>query len=120
MAVKCVTGYNQLLQTNDILECQLGEIYTKADETKKRNMTVGLSIALNNLCNNGVFRKVVIKGVKGHFYGLPDWFEANGYGELKKEYLVKLIEKTKRQRYETVTMEKQYGDIIMASRNIFG
>jgi len=87
-AIECIKGHNRFLQTTDILECVL-DPETRKDEKKKKNATVGISVALNNLCSRGTLKKIVIQGVKGHFYGLPEWF--NEDGSVKKEYLTNLL-----------------------------
>jgi hypothetical protein len=77
LALDCVRNRGVFLQTSEILECAVSK-EDLADEKKRRNALVAASIALNNLCAKGVLRKVVVNGVKGHFYGLPEWFDEKG------------------------------------------
>jgi hypothetical protein len=77
-ALDCIQSNGVFMQTLDILECMFSGTDELEDERRKRNATVSLSVTLNNLCNKGVLRKIVVGGVKGHFYGLPDWFAENG------------------------------------------
>ena len=88
LAIGCITSNAKFLQTSDILECAIKQ-EDKGDEKRKRNALVGLSVALNNLCSKGVLRKIVVKGVKGHFYGLIEWF--NEDGSVKSSYIVNMM-----------------------------
>ena len=77
-AIECIEARKQFLQTTEILECVLFGSDDLLDEKRRRNALVGLSVALNNLSAKGFLKKIVIQGVKGHLYGLPDWFEETG------------------------------------------
>ncbi len=105
MALDCLKKHNELLQTNEILAASLPAYQDENDERKKKAMNVGLSVALNNMCDNGTLRKVIIKGYKGHFYGLPHWF---GEKALYGEYAAKLREKTKRNEYAPVILSEDF------------
>jgi hypothetical protein len=76
--LECIQANGIFLQTLDILEFMFSGADELEDEKRRRNATVSLSVTLNNLCNKGILRKIVVSGVKGHFYGLPDWFAENG------------------------------------------
>ena len=88
-AMECIKTKGIFLQTTEILECTLFDSDDLQDEKKKRNAIVGISVALNNLCSKGFLRKIVVQGVKGHFYGLPDWFE--DVNTPKREYLANFM-----------------------------
>jgi hypothetical protein len=77
-AVECIRAHCYFLQTTEILECVLYGSEDLQNERKKRQALVGLSVALNNLVDKGVLRKIVLKGIKGHFYGFPEWFQEDG------------------------------------------
>ena len=83
-----ICNHGVFVQTTDML----GEVLTTADlhdEKKRRSGLVSLSIALNNMCARGALRKIVIQGIKGHLYGLPEWFDENN--RPKNEHLANLM-----------------------------
>ena len=88
-ALDCINAQGIFLQTVDILEWMFSGIDDLADEKRKRNAIVSLSVTLNNLCNKGVLRKLVVYGVKGHFYGLPEWFGENG--QIKPAHIANIM-----------------------------
>jgi hypothetical protein len=90
LAVKYIKQEGVLLQSTDIFHFILKNDAPK-DEAMEVSSIVALSIALNNLCSNGVLRKLVVQGVKGHFFGLPEWFNDND--TIDNKYLIKVAEK---------------------------
>jgi hypothetical protein len=90
-ALDCINSHGIFLQTVDILERVFNGTHELEDEKRKRNAIVSLSVTLNNLCNKGLLRKLVVHGVKGHFYGLPEWFGENGH--IKPAHIANLMAK---------------------------
>lgn len=79
----CDKGFPQ--RTHDILE-HFMHIYP--DCVKSQKMVSALSLALNQMVDNGMFIRMPIKGFKGYFYGPCDWFNSNG--KLNPNKLTKL------------------------------
>lgn len=85
----------ELLSTDEILRAVF--LYRSdelTDPYKRKGYITGLSVALHNLCKNGKLFSHSVKGVKGLYYGLPQWHEADG--ELKSYYEYELKIKTDR------------------------
>lgn len=77
-AIECLERNDKVMLTTEILS----DIFSnKKDdlEENRRGYLVGLSVALNNLCINRTLNKIIVSGVKGHFYGLSSWFTKEGY-----------------------------------------
>jgi hypothetical protein len=88
LALECIKKQGVFLQTNEIADKVLDDNQELGDERSRRSVLVAISIAVNNLCLKGSLRKIVVQGVKGHFYGLPEWFENN---HPKKEYIANFM-----------------------------
>lgn len=91
-AINCIGNYEGLLQTSEILDQVFNGMDELENDVKRRGYLVGLSIALNNLCASNRLRKIVLKGVKGHFYGLPDWFNGEQPKVFYRDRLVKRLQ----------------------------
>jgi DNA repair exonuclease SbcCD ATPase subunit len=103
-AIECITSKKEMVQTLDILECTFWDNKTELlDEDKKRRYTVALSVALVTLYKDHRINKTVLKGVKGHFYGLNEWFDKKG--NLLPAYhkkLMKKVEEQQKQKFASV------------------
>ena len=89
-AYSCIQSNDKILQTTEILNYIFYENPEQlGDERRKRNSVVGLSVALNKMVRGNRLKKIVITGIKGHFYGLPEWFDE--LGRPLNEYLDKLL-----------------------------
>ena len=77
-----VTTQQHLIKTVEILNCVFGfDVAPK----KKRSHTVMISITLMKLTDERKIKEYKVKGVKGYYYGLPEWFD--DLGEPKKEFM---------------------------------
>lgn len=88
-ALECLKGWNEFLQTNDILECILYEKLSLLDDpARRRTALTGLSVALNKMVKNGILIRVPHAGLQGYFYGLPEWLthEKTMKHEYKKKF----------------------------------
>lgn len=75
IALECLRSSNKLLKTADILKTVFAEDSVELEVPQKRRMYItGLSVALNKLIQNNRICKIEIKGEKGNFYGLKEWF----------------------------------------------
>lgn len=84
-AVNCIALAKKYVTTLDILSCVLGyETFEALPENLRRDYVTNLSATLSNLTRDGYINKARLKGIKGNYYGLPEWFEENG--DLKAEY----------------------------------
>jgi len=100
-AIDCIENEKRFMQTFEVFEYVGNDI--QGDKPRK-NAYTALSLALNNLCKSGRLGKVVMKGRKGYYYGLPEWFEGDG---LKPEHVEDI--KNRQRRYKKVKKElKQY------------
>ncbi|MEO8769612.1 MAG: hypothetical protein ABI402_05990 [Ferruginibacter sp.] len=87
-ALDCIKANDRPMQTLGILECMFYRTpEVLQDQEKKRNYVVGLSVALNKMCSKGNLSKCAFVGVKGYFYGLPEWSNGNTFTE---KYMNKL------------------------------
>jgi len=84
-AINCIASYGQYVTTIDILRCVIGdEAYLNLSEKERKDNITKLSVNLNNLVKEGYVKKAKVNGLKGNYYGLPEWFQKNG--SLKPEY----------------------------------
>jgi hypothetical protein len=75
-ALKCIKQHGFPMRTVDILNCMAiadSQKFLLKDFKKRHNYVSALSIALNNLCDNGVLGRMKYDGFKGYFYGVKDW-----------------------------------------------
>ena len=68
----------------EILECLFWGDPRLNNPKVRGNYMTGLSIALKNLVETKALKKISRRGVKGFYYGLPQWFDENN--QVKKEY----------------------------------
>lgn len=105
LAVKYITESGVLLSSGHILDMVAHDTSIQRDGIiNANNEIVAISVALNNLCENGVLRKLVVQGIKGHFYGLPEWF--NKDDTIDNKYLLKVAEIINR-KTKPVVMDKK-------------
>ena len=96
-ALDCIKRKDQFVQTADIISCMFGD--TLKDQPNKRNQYVtALSIALNNLCDNEQLIKKSCIGIRGNFYGLPEWGNSELYEARLKS---KIYQMTGQQNFVT-------------------
>ena len=83
-----------ILPTAAILDCMFcdnPEVLKQPN--KRRNYLVGLSVALNKMVSKQILVKASFAGVRGHFYGLPQW-TVNGMAEtIKTKYHERLLKR---------------------------
>lgn len=78
-ALKCIKDRGMLSLSPDILKCLFKDNLDLLDDPKiKNNYMTGLSIALRNMVSHGILIKVQRPGIKGYFYGLPEWLDEQG------------------------------------------
>lgn len=93
-ALQCLKRFDEFSRTIDILHCLLHDnLSVLEDPIKKKYYTSALSLALNNLCDDGVLVKQGYAGVKGYFYGFPEWTKSGMSEDLKPKYRDKLLER---------------------------
>lgn len=84
-SINCISNKGHICLSIEILECLLWDKLDSLKDPKIRNnYMTGLSIALKNLVENGKLNKESRPGVKGYYYGLPQWFDINN--KVKPEY----------------------------------
>jgi|SRR6185312_2772129 len=84
-SLSCIQSKGHICLSADILECLFWDEQTNLKDPKIRNnYMTGLSIALKNLVANGTLKKESRPGIKGFYYGLPEWFDENN--KIKPEH----------------------------------
>jgi len=72
--LSCVTSQERLIKTVDILKCVFG---SDIPRERKRSHTVMISLTLTKLIDEGKIKEYKVKGTKGYYYGLPQWFNGD-------------------------------------------
>ncbi|MDN5284974.1 MAG: hypothetical protein JWR38_1248 [Mucilaginibacter sp.] len=84
-SLDCIQGKGHICLSAEILECLfLDEDVNLTDPKIRNNYMTGLSIALKNLVENENLKKISRPGIKGFYYGLPEWFDENN--KVKTQY----------------------------------
>jgi hypothetical protein len=92
-ALGCINASSQMVNTDEILKWTL--VNRKDDlelAHRRKGYITALSVALNKLRKAGRLKEHKVKGVKGLFYGLPEWWEKE---ELSPYYRILLENKTR-------------------------
>ncbi|QTE38317.1 hypothetical protein J3L18_04360 [Mucilaginibacter gossypii] len=77
-SLSCIREKGHVCLSAEILECLFWDEQTNlADPKIRNNYMTGLSIALKNLVENGILKKISRPGIRGFYYGLPEWFDEN-------------------------------------------
>ena len=93
-SMKCIKEFNEMVSSDEILQSIFHNRLKELQEPdRRRGYITALSVALNKLCKNGKLISEKHKGIKGLFYGFPEWLAENG--ELMAYYKYTLENKKK-------------------------
>jgi len=91
-SLECIKSFDGLVSTDEILKCAFHNRLKDLDNSdERRGYITALSVALNKLCKNGKLKSQKHFGLRGLFYGLPEWWDDKG--ELMAYYKYKLENK---------------------------
>lgn len=84
-AIDCLNFRKKFSQTPEMLDCMLGEdMVAKLTDDQRKKYTNALSVALIAMRNDTTVVMFVLRGFRGYWYGLPQWFDG---GKPKKEFM---------------------------------
>lgn len=93
-AIACITNARQLVSTDEILKWTLFDRVEDMELAHRRKGYItALSVSLNKLKKAGKVNSYSVKGIKGNFYGLPEWWNENGLESYYKIMLDNKINK---------------------------
>lgn len=104
-SVECITLFNEVVTSDDILKCIFSDrLYDLEDTNQRRKYITGLSVALNKLCKSGKLKSIKKAGIRGLLYGLPEWW--NEKNELDTYYKYTLLNKIENKKPPASTRGK--------------
>lgn len=87
-SLDCIRNKGHICLSAEILECLFWDEQTNlADPKIRNNYMTGLSIALKNLVENEILKKIGRPGIRGFYYGLPEWFDENNNVKMQYDVL---------------------------------